>query len=168
LYGYVRDNPVNLVDPLGLLTIFYGFDASAFWGEKGSATAELGAIAYSDQTRLFGGNYFTHGRQKSPCDGTWTALGGGAGIGPSAGFLTGSLDAFEGTSFNLTFVFVFVSITYTENSCAWGLSFSAGGKGAGLGYYMNQTTTEVTGKRPRPVIKPVPPFTRPMPPWEPN
>lgn len=36
---------------------------------------------------------------------------------------------------------------YTTNGSEWGLSVGFGGKGVGLGYYMNEINTIITGEK---------------------
>ncbi len=70
----------------------------------------------------------------------------GIGIGPNVGFMTGTLENFEGKADNTTWNIVLLSITYTENeNGAWGLNGSFGGKGLGIGKYKYETETVLFG-----------------------
>ena len=145
-YVYASNNPVNLTDPLGLLTTYYGWGATAYYGNEGNVTGSAGAILYSDKTGWFKGNYVNYGAEKSPSGNIWTTFGAGAGHGPVLGFQTGSLSGFKGKALNVTLDLYFVGLTYTETSSEWGLSIGFGGKGIGLGYFMNETNTLTTAK----------------------
>ena len=148
LYGYVLNDPVNLVDPAGLLTTYYGMGASAYYGNEGNVTTSAGAILYSDKTGWFAGNFVSYGAEMAPLGDIETTLGAGAGGGPIFGFMTGSADAFKGKASNLTLDVLFFGVTYTISGSEWGLSFGLGGKGLGLGYFMNETNTIITGEKP--------------------
>ena len=146
LYGFVHNDPVNLVDPLGLLTTYYGAGASVYYGNAGNATASAGAILYSDKTGWFGGNFVSYGTEEAPSCDIETTLGAGAGAGPVFGFMTSSADDFKGKASNLTLDLYYFGVTYTTNGSEWGVSVGFGGKGVGLGYYMNETNTIITGE----------------------
>jgi RHS repeat-associated protein len=148
LYTFTDNSPVNAIDPDGLLTIYYGAGGTAYYGNRGMVTASGGALLYSDDTPLFGGNYFAYGKQKSPCGpGNFPVKGAGAGIGPLFGFFTGNLDAFRGISDNTSIDIGPIGFTYLSNTSGWGLSMSWGGYGYGLGYYTYQTNTVAWGYR---------------------
>jgi RHS repeat-associated protein len=127
----------------GGITIYYGGGGTAYYGNKGNVTIGAGAILTSDQTSLFGGNYFTYGEEKAPLDGIETTFGAGAGAGWVFGLMTGGLEAFKGISYNLTVDVGYIGFTYTTNDLGRGFSVSVGGKGVGFGYYMNTTNTNV-------------------------
>ncbi|HYA86485.1 MAG TPA: hypothetical protein VEI57_05400 [Nitrospirota bacterium] len=65
----------------------------------------------------------------------------GAGYGWTAGFYTGPESGFLGPSNNLTFDLVIIGFTYSENDTGWGLSFSFGDRGLGLGSFINTSNT---------------------------
>ncbi len=127
----------------GGITIYYGGGGTAFYGNKGNVSIGAGAILTSDQTSLFGGNYWTYGAEKAPLNGIETTFGAGAGVGWVFGLMTGGLEAFKGVSYNLTVDVGFIGFTYTTNDLGWGVSIGGGGKGVGFGYYMNTTNTDV-------------------------
>jgi hypothetical protein len=64
--------------------------------------------------------------------------------------MTGSAEDFKGKASNLTLDLYLFGITYTTNGSKWGLSVGFGGKGVGLGYYMNETNTIITGEKTSP------------------
>jgi RHS repeat-associated protein len=142
-YRYVNNNAVNSIDPLGLLTWYYGGSIAAYYWDRGNVTAGIGAIGYSGETGWFNGNYYTYGAEKAKTDCTYTYNTGGlgAGAGPVMGFFTGPLSGFLGETYNVTFDVGAFGVTYSENDSGWGLSVSYGGKGLGLGYYINTTNT---------------------------
>ncbi len=140
-------NPVNQIDLYGFLTAYYGGGAAAYYGNAGNATTSAGAIIYSDKTGCFGGNFVSYGAEKATLGDTETTLGAGAGAGPIFGFMTGSADAFTGKASNLTLDLYFFGLTYTTNGPEWGLSVAFGGKGVGVGYYMNETNTIISGEK---------------------
>ncbi len=142
LYAYVAGNPVGRVDPSGLITLYTGFSGTVAAPVIGKATLGTGQIAYSPESGWFDGNWITAG-MNTPNDVT-AALSLGAG--PTAGFFTEGLAAFQGATNNKTLDLVIIGLTYSTNESGWGFSVSAGGKGFGLGYYENTTITLVDPK----------------------
>jgi len=141
LYAYVNNNPINFEDPSGLLTVYGGYGAAGFLTKVGNANISAGSIFFADGKAPFSGNYLTYGAERGKSDGIETTKGAGAGTGWTIGFMTGDSSAFGGQSSNLNIVVGPVGITFTINDGGWGLSYSAGGKGTGLGVYMNNTNT---------------------------
>lgn len=139
---YVQNNPINGIDPEGLFTWYYGGSATAYYGNKGNATVGAGSIGYSNEIGWFKGNYVTYGAEKAKADNVRTTTGAGAGAGPVMGFFTGPLSGFQGATQNLTAEAFGFGITYSSNNSGWGLSISTGGKGVGLGTYINTTNTK--------------------------
>jgi RHS repeat-associated protein len=104
LYGYVLNDPVNTVDPIGLLSILIGGGGSAVapTGLEGSA-----------------GVVINPGLGENKADiGVFGSIGGGAGINVSAdvfvGFVKGGIENVSGTTINanavigpISFVFIF-------------------------------------------------------------
>jgi len=145
VYGIVvGNNPIRFIDPYGLLTTYGGYGGSAFIGEGGNATATVGSIFTATGQAPFSGNFVTYGAEGGTSNGVYTTVGAGAGTGWTLGFFTGDPSAFAGPTSNLNFVLGPIGITYSTNDGGSGLSVSAGGKGWGLGYYINQTNTKTT------------------------
>ena len=140
-YRYALNNPTNMIDPVGLITFYFGVEASAYYYDEGSLTAGAGGIMYSDQTGWFLGNYGSFGYEDAFSGDIHTTAGGGVGAGYTVGFMTGSLYDFEGKTTNLAINVYFFGITYSQNDASWGVSISYGGKGFGLGYYMYESNT---------------------------
>ena len=146
LYGYVQNNPVNWVDPDGLLVLYYGGGAAAGAGYKVNPGDQDPITFFSGTvTEFYGsnrsggisnGNAFTGGAGRI----VGAAAGGGAlvginfgdvedlsGCGSSAGLLVGPF------SFELTLDGDGQSIT--------GFSFGFLNKGIGLGLFGQETRT---------------------------
>jgi RHS repeat-associated protein len=155
LYAYVRNNPVMGIDPQGLLTLYYGGGVAAYNSyerigtvslPRGSAVGSAGGILTSDNTPILGANFVTVGYESYMREGKINTVGGGAGVGPLIGFMTGSIDDFKGLAHNTTIDVGIASVTFTKNDAgAWGLSVSSGGRGIGLGAYSYDTMTDVYG-----------------------
>jgi RHS repeat-associated protein len=148
LYQYAP-NPLRWADPLGLLTVYVGAGAAAFTADPktifsddppkytGSATASADVIVYSPESGWFAANSVTYGASTEGAD-----LGCGAGPGAEAGFFTGNLAGFEGTTHNTVISLLLITITYGENDAGdWGVGISAG-KGGGLGMYKYDSETK--------------------------
>jgi RHS repeat-associated protein len=144
LMAYVQNNPISGIDPSGQITWYAGGGITLYWGGKGNVTASAGAIIYSDKTGLLNGNFITYGAERTEVETIHTTTGAGAGGGPVLGFFTGSLTGFKGETRNVTLDVLGAAVTYSENNSGRGLSASWGGKGFGLGSYINTTNTITT------------------------
>ncbi|MGC9197231.1 MAG: hypothetical protein ACP5IL_17555, partial [Syntrophobacteraceae bacterium] len=138
LYGYVQDDPVNWIDPFGLITFYVGSGGSDFGGDNngGNATAQSGFFANFYDGSSSAGAYTTSG-------GGTQSFGAGAGLGPTVGFFTGAESAFSGSTNNQNYDFGSLgTVTYSSNDSGWGLSYSNGPTLSTGGYFTNQTNTQ--------------------------
>ena len=77
LFSYVKNDPINLIDPFGLWSAWGGTTGVASWGPWGGNAGS--GIAYDSGAGI--GGYTTTG----------TTTGAGASVGYEAGFYTGSI-----------------------------------------------------------------------------
>ena len=144
LYSYAGNNPINAIDPNGLLSIYGSYGAAVFAGTGGqtpalNATADLGFLFLTESNEPL---FISYGAETDP----EASFGVGAGYGPTVGFMTGTIDDFAGRAQNLTIAVYYIGLTFTiTEKGAWGFSASWGGKGIGLGYYFNETNTVTLG-----------------------
>ena len=89
-YAYVRNDPVNRIDPSGKITMSIGIDSEAV--SAGGIGMEKGFYFNYDTDK----GTFSYGRYTS----TKIATGFDAGISGSLQFTTGSLESFSGKSMN--------------------------------------------------------------------
>ena len=141
-FVYVLNNPVNLIDPYGLLTVYGAYGAAGFAGAGGAKdTPSINGVistGFNFYTESKEPVYITYGHETDP----EATVGAGAGHGPIVGFMTGDIEEFKGESSNLTIDALMIGITFTINENGkWGLSGSWGGRGYGFGYYMYKTNT---------------------------
>ncbi len=106
LYGYVLNDPINLVDPLGLLNILFGgglFSAVAPTGIEGSGGVVINPGTGTDEADI----------------GVFGSLGTGGGVNVSAdvffGFIKGDISNVSGVTGNINIVPGPVSITIITN-----------------------------------------------------
>lgn len=138
IFAYVKNNSISRLDPLGLLTIYGGFGGTAYLDGTGNASTLTGPIIYSDQTGFGSGTTFNSTGSSNDRSQT---MGGGAGIGATIGFATGSLKDFSGSAFNTTIDVGPIAVTISSNGTNLGLSLSFGSKGFGAGMFMNESNT---------------------------
>jgi len=101
LYAYVQNNPVSLIDPLGLLNILIG---------RGSSLVGVAGVEGS------GGVVINPGIGESKADvGVFGSVGGGLGLNVSAdkfvGYIKGDISNVSGTTINQNFIIGPLSIT---------------------------------------------------------
>jgi hypothetical protein len=141
VYGIIVGNsPVRFTDPRGLFVAYGGAGGAYYLQDVGNVTVSSGQIIYSGEAGFNSGNNFNTTGSNYQQD---TTNGFGAGYGVTAGFYTGPSCGFQGSSNNLTFDLGPFGFTYSENDAGWGLSFSFGGQGIGMGTYINTTNTTI-------------------------
>lgn len=128
LHGYVRNNPVNSTDPLGLLDFFVFIEGDFVTGRG----VEGGFGFVLDWDNFLDSGFFV---TVSPTGGA-NAGGGNIGASWGGGF---SLRELEGVSANIDFNIVFGSPTFSFDDAGFN-GFSFGG-GPGLGVSVSVTDT---------------------------
>ena len=132
-YGYTSNDPVNFVDPLGLL-VFYASGGGAIGGDVGR---DVGASpTYFSKGS---GVYFGLSEEGGSAAGIFSsnaaggAAGGAIGLGGTIGFSTGTTQSFDGSGTSMSLLLGPVSLSFSYGNGNWGASLSGGGKGWGLG-----------------------------------
>ena len=108
LYGYVFNNPINLIDPSGKCTVCVGAVAGAVAGAIGGAVGEM----------INGGSYQDMGR--SALNGAIAGAGGGLGLalaGEMIGLGYSALDAMTGVNNGSDFGAGVQELSKKKNSC---------------------------------------------------
>jgi len=142
LYAAMLNNPVNWVDPDGLLTIYGAEGAAGYAGAGGYKNSPSINMVFSTGFNFYTESkepaFITYGAETDPK----ATVGLGLGEGRIVGFLTGTIDEFKGKAKNLTVDVSYIGITFTVNDNGkWGFSVAWGGRGKGIGYYMYETNT---------------------------
>jgi uncharacterized protein RhaS with RHS repeats len=142
LYGYVLNNPINWVDPWGLLVTYHGVggSAGAGFGTEGDSVNYVSASGY-----VYKGSKRDGGSEQGVAGtiGGGRMAGIGAGIGYEAGFHFGDVEDFSGKGTAVGFSFLIFNIEATFDPCdnSWtGMNFGIL-KSIGLGLYAEETLT---------------------------
>ena len=142
LYGYVLNDPINMIDPWGLLVTYHGVgtSAGAGLGTEGDSVNYMSASGY-----VYKGSSRYGGSEQ----GVAGTIGGGrmalgaAGMGYEGGFFFGDVEDFSGKATSVGFIFLIFNIEATFDPCdnSWtGMNFGIF-KSLGLGVYAEETTT---------------------------
>jgi RHS repeat-associated protein len=139
LYGYVANNPVNMIDPAGERVLFGGLGAGGFFGWKKGWLSQVSiGLAFDTTTKEF--VVYKSSAATEPPFGT--VIGLGLGAGPFGGILEGNMNDFLGRSWEETGYLIGSVTSITTCSGKRGASGSVGGKGFAIGYtdVMSNTT----------------------------
>ena len=145
LFGYVLNDPVNRIDPTGLVTFFFGGGGAAGLGDgSGQGTeVKLGTVSAG---RVIGTN-----QEGGISSGTFGSIGVGnlfggiLGAGFLVGFTTGDVEDFgcQGASAGINVFGISGEVLFDSNGGFAGLQFGFLGRGLGLAAFGLQTHTGV-------------------------
>jgi RHS repeat-associated protein len=142
LYAYVENDPVNWVDPWGLLAIGVsaGGGSGIGTGSNSSGTPNYGSASTGV---VFGSS--TEGGSAAaiyPSTDLGNIFGGNIGAGIQLDIYGGNVEEMDGKGVGGTLFLGLGSITVSKDqSKNWGVSISLGGKGWGFGVAFHQTKT---------------------------
>ncbi|CAE79188.1 RHS repeat-associated core domain-containing protein [Bdellovibrio bacteriovorus] len=142
LYGYVLNDPVNFVDPNGLMVISISWGSSFFASNSpGSATGKSGSLSSGIAFDTSSGKFFTFHTSGHGTD----AIGLVAGTGVSLGISSGGIDEFFGkapvSSAAVGAIFGGAGFSYSSSASGPGVSFDLIGPGLGAGGGVQEVIT---------------------------
>jgi RHS repeat-associated protein len=150
LYGYVFNDPINLIDSSGLVGFFLGGGRSGGLGgglsNNSNFTSEAGGFFVGTTRNAQTSNYGAYGTVSE----FGKIQGFAGGVGLSTGIFFGNVEDFSGTTRTITQHWGFFSVSqiFDNQGKLWGFEVSFGGEGFGIGGSYTEEFTEVfTGCR---------------------